>query len=227
MDKKQSTSPKNLIPAFPGLKESVSRKPAPPKYLEVKTANGQTELKEVRLLQRERDRIANEPPKLTPYDSKKNGPLVSTEYSSVSKTYNAPAHNYGVRVDSRTESKRETGPGAPPIQSVGSMYAPPPNKPPKMPTVPRPYVPPAPSAFEGMPMLGNRAVDGRILGAQMKRFADPQNVPFKPVEEPVGPSNPVKELSETWSACWDDSAAAVYYYNKITGEATWVPPSVL
>lgn len=40
----------------------------------------------------------------------------------------------------------------------------------------------------------------------------------------VGPSNPIKELDQTWSACWDDEAGAIYYYNKQTGEATWLPP---
>ena len=29
-----------------------------------------------------------------------------------------------------------------------------------------------------------------------------------------------------WSACWDDSAEAVYYYNNVTGEATWIPPEL-
>ena len=31
-------------------------------------------------------------------------------------------------------------------------------------------------------------------------------------------------LNDTWSACWDDQAGAVYYYNNITGEATWINP---
>jgi hypothetical protein len=38
--------------------------------------------------------------------------------------------------------------------------------------------------------------------------------------------NPIRELNETWSACWDDEAGAVYYYNKSTGEATWIPPDL-
>jgi hypothetical protein len=40
----------------------------------------------------------------------------------------------------------------------------------------------------------------------------------------VGPENPVLQLNELWSACWDDEAGAVYYYNQETGEATWLPP---
>lgn len=43
-------------------------------------------------------------------------------------------------------------------------------------------------------------------------------------DAPVGPDNPVKRLNDTWSACWDDEAGAVYYYNYQTGEATWLPP---
>jgi len=222
---KSAGGSKNVIPAFPGLGPSATRKPAPPKYLEVKTASGQTELREVKLLQRERDRQANEPPRLTPHDPKTQGSLTPTTYSSVSKAYDFPAHKYGVRVDSRTEAKRDFGHGlAPPIDYAGSAFRPPPNAPPKMPTVPRPYVPPAPEAFSGVGKLGNRSVDGRILGDPPRRFADERNVPYREPDEPVGPNNPAKELNDTWSAYWDDSAAAVYYFNKVTGEATWVPP---
>ena len=42
----------------------------------------------------------------------------------------------------------------------------------------------------------------------------------------VGPSKLSKDLDDTWSACWDDEAGAIYYYNKNTGEATWLPPKV-
>jgi hypothetical protein len=40
----------------------------------------------------------------------------------------------------------------------------------------------------------------------------------------VGPDNPVVQIRENWSACWDGEAGAVYYYNHISGEATWLPP---
>lgn len=36
--------------------------------------------------------------------------------------------------------------------------------------------------------------------------------------------HPVVSLNKTWSSCWDDEVQAVYYYNKETGEATWIPP---
>lgn len=41
---------------------------------------------------------------------------------------------------------------------------------------------------------------------------------------PVGPDRPTKALNEIWSACWDDEAGAVYYYNHVSGEATWILP---
>jgi hypothetical protein len=49
-------------------------------------------------------------------------------------------------------------------------------------------------------------------------------VPFWSPDEPLGPDNPVKVLNDTWTACWDDEAGAIYYYNQLSGEATWLPP---
>lgn len=40
----------------------------------------------------------------------------------------------------------------------------------------------------------------------------------------VNERNNVVQLDATWSACWDGEAAAVYYYNHLSGEATWIPP---
>jgi hypothetical protein len=40
----------------------------------------------------------------------------------------------------------------------------------------------------------------------------------------VGPDNPSRQLDDTWAAYWDDEAGAVYYYNGVTGEASWIPP---
>lgn len=40
----------------------------------------------------------------------------------------------------------------------------------------------------------------------------------------VSEENNVVQLNDTWSACWDAEARAVYYYNHFTGEASWVPP---
>jgi hypothetical protein len=50
----------------------------------------------------------------------------------------------------------------------------------------------------------------------------------KPVEHwdvsAVGEDTPYVQLNDTWSACWDPEARAVYFYNHETGEATWIPP---
>ena len=60
-------------------------------------------------------------------------------------------------------------------------------------------------------------------GSYSKRYMDEAHVPYLEPDIPVGPDNPNKEINDTWSACWDDEAGAIYYYNKITGEATWIP----
>ena len=44
----------------------------------------------------------------------------------------------------------------------------------------------------------------------------------------VGPDLPEKDIGDgTWRACWDFEASSVYYYNTITGEATWTLPEEL
>ena len=107
--------------------------------------------------------------------------------------------------------------------------------PPKAPTLPRPYVPPSKNEFSESPLLSNRMPDGTILGALSRRHMDPAHVPYLSTQAEakaaapmpnVGPDNPVIELNATWSACWDDEARSVYYYNQETGEATWVPPNL-
>lgn len=108
--------------------------------------------------------------------------------------------------------------------------------PPKNPTIARPYPSLTADKVRHLPQLTNRGTNGAILGscpssgwnygAQEKRYVDEQHVPYLPPDEPVGPDNPVKELNETWTGCWDKEAGAIYYYNKTTGEATWVPPDL-
>lgn len=56
-------------------------------------------------------------------------------------------------------------------------------------------------------------------------YLDPDLGVVMPTDKPVGPDNPEKQIDEVWTAYWDDEAGAVYYYNIITGEATWIPPS--
>eukprot|EP01038_Epipyxis_sp_PR26KG_P011789 gene11789-15776_t len=97
-------------------------------------------------------------------------------------------------------------------------------------TIPRPYPVVSNSSIpSNMPLLINRTANGRILGnpsVTTKRIVDANNVPYLPPDEPVGPDNPMKQLTEIWTACWDNEAGAIYYYNQQTGEATWVPPDM-
>jgi chaperonin GroEL len=66
----------------------------------------------------------------------------------------------------------------------------------------------------------------QILGNAGKRFVNEKHVPYLPPEEPLGPNNLTKVLNNIWTACWDNEAGAIYYYNNESGEATWVPPEI-
>lgn len=154
------------------------------------------------------------------------------------KDFAQPTHRYfeSRKVDSRAESKGEGRPmyslkGVP--QFVGSTFSHLPNAanrpllpPSKAVTTARPQPILTAAPFAGSSMLNNRTPSGRILGSPQKRFVSETNVPYLPPDEPVGPDNPVKQLNETWSACWDKEAGAIYYYNNLTGEATWVKPEL-
>ncbi|RYY89741.1 hypothetical protein EON63_00155 [archaeon] len=135
------------------------------------------------------------------------------------------------RVDSKFEAK--PSPTDAPMAYVGTSYANVPNAhrvnfqpPPKMSTLPKPYSPLNPTDFLSSNMLNNRTASGRILGAAAQRFISESHIPVLPVyvDEPVGPDNLYVQMSETWTKCWDNEAGAVYYYNNITGEATWIQP---
>lgn len=159
---------------------------------------------------------------------------------SPDRKYDQPPHRFPNRVDSRMQAKTvsldtNSSPGKPlqlgPPKYFGTTYVDSVNAPfrpkgevPPNATLPRIYTVPTQKQFSSLPMIHNRSPDGKILGTVTKRFVPDVNVPYLPPDEPVGPDNPVKELNETWTACWDDEAGAIYYYNKITGEATWIPP---
>ena len=114
---------------------------------------------------------------------------------------------------------------------------------PKQAALPRPYVPHAKHFYEQQEKLAARTAAGEILGKTQRRYVDNTKVPYTEegyvptsqseqwaaAEEdgyPVGPDNPVKpyDADGIWSACWDEEAEAVYYYNNENGEATWIPP---
>lgn len=131
---------------------------------------------------------------------------------------------------------------------------------PKLPAIPKPFVPKPRSEYAHLPQMHQRGGDGKYFGGKTRRYVSEEHVPyFDPnvnesggygeqiddqqsalydydqhqgeyneyqvaVDAPVGPDNPMKPLSDSWNACWDDEAGAVYYYNHITGEATWILP---
>ena len=109
---------------------------------------------------------------------------------------------------------------------------------PKQAALPRPYVPHSKHFFEGQAKLANRTTSGEILGSYRKNYVEKVNIPYTEqgyvpqvaaeVVVPVGPDNPIQpyDADGVWSACWDDEAMAVYYYNNENGEATWIPPEV-
>ena len=174
----------------------------------------------------------------------KNIPLVPipASFSRIepSKDYNRPPHYIGLEDNWRKrEQQRFLGQNSTLIPShVGSAYVDLPNnisgfvnQPPRQASVPKAYIPPHLTSFFKYSLLANRDTTGRILGSHVRRYVDESKIPAGYVPEvedvPVGPNNPVKVLGDgTWSACWDGSAAAVYYYNNITGEADWILPEV-
>jgi hypothetical protein len=72
----------------------------------------------------------------------------------------------------------------------------------------------------------NRTPNGKILGNAGKRFISQAHIPHNPFDVQVGPDNPYQAIDETWTKCWDREAGASYFYNNITGEATWIQPEL-
>lgn len=72
----------------------------------------------------------------------------------------------------------------------------------------------------------NRTANGKILGNAGKRYISEGHIPHNPFDVTVGPDNLAVQIDDTWSKCWDREAGAVYYYNHITGEATWIQPDI-
>jgi hypothetical protein len=188
----------------------------------------------------------------------------------------SPAHHYPKRVPYQLPSEakpppRKTGKGKDSSRDVkevhrssivveeanqpyGAPFPPPsPSSLPKLPAIPRPFVPKPRADYAHLPQMHQRTADGKIFGGATRRYVPAEYVPYQyqdpaaetaqdydqsqqqyheqyyQVEEdvPVGPDNPMKQLSDEWCACWDDEAGAVYYYNQTSGEATWVMPDDL
>lgn len=149
---------------------------------------------------------------------------------SESRSVNSKAEAKGAGGEYRSSGNSPKG--GPP-QYIGSTFTHLPNaanRPilpaPKVVTTARPYPVLTAAPYAGSPMLSNRTPNGTILGAPGKSFVSEANVPYLPPDEPLGPDNLTKQLNETWTACWDKEAGATYYYNAVTGEATWLPPDL-
>ena len=152
------------------------------------------------------------------------------------KDLNQPPSRYqeSRSVNSRAEAKGERQMGNSPKgvpQYVGSTFSHLPNAAnrPLLPatkfvTTARPHPVLTSEPYANSPLLSNRTPNGTILGSPGRNFVNEANVPYLPPDEPVGPDNPSKPLNDTWTACWDNEAGAIYYYNQVTGEATWLPP---
>lgn len=138
------------------------------------------------------------------------------------------------KVDSRSESKVPEGDPSGLPAYFGSTFTSVPNinraylpqyLPPR-PTLPKGYLPIDPSTNVGQGLLNNRLPNGKIIGTTAPKYVNENHVPMLPVEEPVGPDNPYVQMNDTWTKCWDKEAGAVYYYNQVTGEATWIQPEI-
>jgi hypothetical protein len=133
------------------------------------------------------------------------------------------------KVNSRDQAKSSAPQGVP--QYVGSTFTHLPNASnrvllplPKNAKMAQPHAVFTSDTQALQPLLNNRSPAGKILGSPERRYVAEHKVPYLAPDEPLGPDNPVKELNDTWTACWDKEAGATYYYNKISGEATWIPP---
>lgn len=76
--------------------------------------------------------------------------------------------------------------------------------------------------------IRHREMSGKILGAPKKRYADPSVVPHSGIFNDSSISFESTSLSlnasTDWITCFDDEVGASYYYNQVTGEATWLHP---
>lgn len=157
------------------------------------------------------------------------------------RDFSQPGHKFPARkVDSRSEAKvapefRQTVASSPRgiPNFVGTTFTHLPNH-----FIPRSSLPPGATVPRMYPsltgdeysnagmLLNNRTASGRILGNVAQRIISDAHVPYLPPEDPVGPDNPYVTINDTWTKCWDKEAGAVYYYNQLTGEATWIAPEL-
>jgi hypothetical protein len=192
-------------------------------------------------------------PHLSGYIYATQRPIGVTEVPSPAKLAAAvkePVYEYGherrarQKVDSKSDKKGEGKSRSEDVQPpayIGTTYRHTKNSAnmrtssvPTNPAIPVPYVASSKHQFDGTRLLTNRTAGGEILGTTSRHYVDICNVPQTKVEDlsaalndSVGPDNPIKPINDTWSECWDAEVGAIYYYNKLSGEATWVAPDEL
>lgn len=174
-------------------------------------------------------------PRLLPIPTSQSRIVPSKDLSQPPNRY-YESRSVNSRAEAKSSSDYRTSGNSPkgvPPQFIGSTFTHLPNaanRPilpaPKVVTTARPYPVLTAAPYSGSPMLSNRTPNGTILGSPGKKFVPDGNVPYLPPDEPLGPDNLTKQLNDTWTACWDKEAGATYYYNVITGEATWLPPDL-
>lgn len=175
--------------------------------------------------------------------------LENADYSHIMNTQDLNSIGTNIYDSQQSNASASNTARKAPPQYVGSSYTHLPNaarkglmqgnKPPARPQVPRPYVPTAKHFYQNQEQLANRTTDGGILGKAQPVYVDPARVPhleddylanLQQQQEREMPTaeNPIVayDAEGVWSACWDEEAEAVYYYNNYTGEATWIPPDV-
>lgn len=189
------------------ISQNPSKKPNPPKFLEVTDSKGTTKIIKVGMHAEPSDA-----PQLSIIQpdslARKSFPLVSSVLSAKapSKSFDQPPHRFH-SVDSKSDSKAHTeaprstdylfdGSSKLVPKFVGSTFhhlpnaptiiAPPVHPVPRMaPSLPRPYISAPPSSFDEYGLLHNRTAHGKILGKNTRKYCDEAHVPYHPEPQAI------------------------------------------
>lgn len=235
---------KRDVPEFPGYGDlSFKAKPAPPKYL-VKTieVNGEVKTEIIPVTGRGKNLIRENSssrarlilPSPTTESAPKSGPS-SFSAGTDAMSMISPMRMKG-KVDSKSEAKSSashpltsngsfrslSSNGSFTLTSNGSFSSQ--NR--------APHLPGGALSRHGTALqlsavnVVNNSSSIMRVGSLAPSYNKTEKFTFAQVGKPVGPDNPARQLNETWTAYWDDEASSIYYYNQITGEATWMPPEL-
>ena len=238
---------KQAIPDYPG--PLPKKPPEPPKYLVQVNDDGKHALVQVKGTPPAIRSQGLADPNV-PILAKLSEAIPERDYTSPAHYY-PPRKEYVIpgskNVTKAKDSRRDTKLSYTSQSGQVVTYSDPPAAVPKFPAIPRPFVPKSAASLADVPMMHTRAASGKILGGPTRRYVNADHIPAgggsgrtmsagtsamarggalvvgHPTVD-VGPNNPIKELSAVWCACWDDEAGATYYYNRETGEATWIIP---